>query len=71
MAFPSLVVDVAMAFPASPFLCSLCNEPVDLRTAKTDEHGKPIHEECYVLQMQMTREMLDLGESVESRQTGN
>jgi hypothetical protein len=71
MAFQLLAMDAVMAFPESPFLCSLCNEQVDLRTAKTDEYGKPIHEECYVPQMQMTREMLDLGESVESRQTGN
>jgi hypothetical protein len=28
--------------------CSICNEPVDLKTAKTDEDGKGVHEECYV-----------------------
>jgi hypothetical protein len=33
--------------------CSVCNEPVELRIAKTDEDGKAIHEECYVLRMQM------------------
>jgi hypothetical protein len=33
-------------------LCSLCNEPVDLTTAKVDEDGNAIHEECYVLRMQ-------------------
>jgi hypothetical protein len=38
--------------PPSRFpLCSLCNEPVDLRTAKTDENGKAIHEQCYALKM--------------------
>jgi hypothetical protein len=31
-------------------LCSVCNEPVDL-TAKTNEEGKTIHEECYLTQM--------------------
>jgi hypothetical protein len=30
-------------------VCSLCNEPVELETAKADEHGNSIHEECYVL----------------------
>jgi hypothetical protein len=30
-------------------ICSLCNEPVELETAKADEHGNSIHEECYVL----------------------
>ena len=28
--------------------CSICNEPMDLKTAKTDEDGKGVHEECYV-----------------------
>jgi|HubBroStandDraft_2_1064218.scaffolds.fasta_scaffold194970_2 hypothetical protein len=29
-------------------LCSVCHTSVDLETAKTDEDGKPIHEECYL-----------------------
>lgn len=31
------------------FNCSVCNKPVDLKTTKTDDHGKAVHEECYVL----------------------
>jgi len=31
--------------------CSICNEPVDLKTAKTDEDGKGVHEGCYVDRM--------------------
>lgn len=31
--------------------CSICNEPVDLETAKTDECGRAIHENCYVLKL--------------------
>jgi hypothetical protein len=31
--------------------CSICNEPVDLKTAKTDEDGKGVHEECNVDRM--------------------
>ena len=31
------------------FNCSLCNKPVDLKTAKTNEEGKAVHEECYAL----------------------
>jgi hypothetical protein len=34
-------------------LCSLCNEPVDLQTAKTDADGQAMHEDCYVLRLQM------------------
>lgn len=28
--------------------CPICNEPVKLETAKANEHGKPVHEECYL-----------------------
>jgi hypothetical protein len=28
--------------------CSICNEPVELETAKTDEDGKAVHEDCYI-----------------------
>ena len=30
------------------FLCVICREPVTLETAKTDDDGQAIHEECYV-----------------------
>jgi hypothetical protein len=31
------------------FTCSICNEPVDLtRDRYTDEHGRVIHETCYI-----------------------
>jgi len=33
-------------------ICSLCNEPVELETAKTDAHGNAVHEECYTLEIQ-------------------
>jgi len=32
-------------------LCSICNEPVPLETAKTDDLGKAIHESCYWLRV--------------------
>jgi hypothetical protein len=31
--------------------CPLCNEPVELETAKTDEKGNAIHDECYILEI--------------------
>jgi len=31
--------------------CSVCNKPVELRTSKTDENGKAVHEECYVVKV--------------------
>ena len=36
-----------MKFPS----CSVCNEPVELKTSKTDEKGKAVHEECYVVKV--------------------
>jgi hypothetical protein len=29
-------------------ICAICREPVNLETAKTDDGGKGVHEECYV-----------------------
>jgi len=28
--------------------CPICNEEIELETAKIDEVGRPVHEECYV-----------------------
>jgi|HubBroStandDraft_2_1064218.scaffolds.fasta_scaffold13280_6 hypothetical protein len=36
-------------------ICPLCNEPVELETAKTDENGNAVHEECYTLKVQPER----------------
>jgi hypothetical protein len=33
--------------------CSICNEAVQLATAKTDESGKPVHEECYLQKVRL------------------
>ena len=38
-----------MSAPLHPILvCSICREPVGVETAKTDENGKPVHEDCYI-----------------------
>jgi len=29
--------------------CSICKKPVDIETASTDDQGKTVHRECYVL----------------------
>jgi hypothetical protein len=32
-----------------PFpVCPLCNEAAEINTAKTDDEGRAVHEECYV-----------------------
>jgi hypothetical protein len=33
--------------------CIICNEPVEIETAKTDEDGKLVHEDCYVRRMRL------------------
>ncbi len=33
--------------------CSICNKPAPLETAKTDERGQIVHEECYVFKMSL------------------
>jgi hypothetical protein len=33
--------------------CGICNEPVELETAKTDEDGNAVHEDCYVRMMRL------------------
>jgi hypothetical protein len=35
-------------------LCSLCDNLVEIESAKTNEFGKAVHEECYVQKMQAT-----------------
>jgi hypothetical protein len=36
-----------------PPLCPICEKPVPLEHAKADEHGHAIHEDCYVLKLQL------------------
>jgi hypothetical protein len=31
--------------------CHICNKPVPLEFAKTDEHRKTVHEGCYLLRV--------------------
>lgn len=31
----------------TPVMCQICKQPVILETARVDEHGKAVHEECY------------------------
>lgn len=43
---------VPMAHAIQPqFNCSICNKPVDLAIAKTDDDGKAVHDECYILNL--------------------
>ena len=31
--------------------CSICHKPVELAIAKTDEYGRAVHEDCYLLKL--------------------
>jgi len=31
--------------------CWICEKPIALENCKVDEHGLPVHEECYVTQV--------------------
>lgn len=33
--------------------CYLCDKPVPLEASKTDENGKAVHEECYLLKIRL------------------
>ena len=35
--------------------CAICNEPVELKTAKTDEDGKTVHEDCHIQKMRLKK----------------
>jgi hypothetical protein len=34
-----------------PVVCSICSQNVMLEQCKIDEHGKPVHENCYVTKL--------------------
>lgn len=38
--------------------CHICQQPVELATAKADENGKSVHEECYVAALSGKPELL-------------
>jgi hypothetical protein len=43
------------AVPATVFpTCVICHQPVSLETAKTDERGRTVHEECYLLKLKLS-----------------
>jgi hypothetical protein len=35
----------------------MCNEAVEIKTAKTDHDGKAIHEECYVRSLEAKKKL--------------
>jgi len=35
--------------------CWICGKPVELESCKFDEHGQPVHEDCYVAKLILDR----------------
>jgi hypothetical protein len=42
-----------LQFIPKPPICSICNKPVELLTATTDEDGNIVHEICHWLKMRL------------------
>jgi hypothetical protein len=45
----AIVLDFSRKSP----LCSICNKSLDPKIAVTDQDGKPVHEDCYVLKLRL------------------
>jgi hypothetical protein len=46
--------DISLAALRTP-LCSICNLPVSLNHAKTDEDGNAVHEDCYLIKLGVSK----------------
>jgi hypothetical protein len=55
--FPRIsVFEPAPAFlQPSKYCCPICERAVSLETANTDETGRAIHQECYLLKLKLKR----------------
>jgi hypothetical protein len=36
-------------------ICSICKQPVNLEESKTDEHGRAVHENCYIWTVELKK----------------
>lgn len=50
--FEQVPIEVVKKIAANPGVlspaCAICGEHVDFENSKTDEHGRAVHETCYV-----------------------
>jgi hypothetical protein len=53
------------------FPCSVCNEFVELETAKIDEIGNPVHEECYVQKVSLKKSIRPPPEASDAKDNDN
>ena len=47
----------------------ICHKPVELETAKTDERGQAVHEDCYLANLKQRRKLRIPGQ--QGRKIGN
>lgn len=38
--------------------CAICDKPVSLEAAKSDEEGRVVHEQCYVLKLKKEQDSI-------------
>ena len=55
MTHEPLVFHSTNSLDHSELLCPICDHPIPLETATTDENGIAFHEECYVLKVELRR----------------
>jgi hypothetical protein len=49
---------MAAELPANrPTPCVICDKPVELETARTNERGRAVHEDCYFANLKQRRRL--------------
>jgi hypothetical protein len=44
-----------MSIAEAPIRCAIFGKPIKLERAKVSEEGKPVHEECFVAKIRLSR----------------
>ncbi|MGC2449377.1 MAG: hypothetical protein WA477_17135 [Candidatus Sulfotelmatobacter sp.] len=48
--------DGSGAASSPSFICPICHLAVPIEAAKVDEHGRAVHEECYLIALKLKHE---------------
>ena len=51
------------------FPCHICQKPIPLEDAKTDENGKAVHDACYVADLELKHSRMLHGSQIPLRQS--
>jgi len=44
-----------MGIAQTPIKCAICGKPITLERAKVSEEGKPVHEECFIAKIRLSK----------------